>query len=965
MSRTARPSRLLTTTCLAILLLLVACSEDSKSSASDVIADGSPDTTETAGTETEVVAPGFCLDDIDSDDSFPIPGLTAPVEVVLDDYGVPHIYAENKADLFTAEGFVVARYRFIQMHAMRAISSGAFSSAPSAGAGDLSTDVYMRILNMRGVAEEIWTKTQADEPEITVMLESFAKGVNAYIQAVRDREVPEPLEWAFLGDIPDWSPVDSLVIGRLQSWDLSFESNGDKIAMLERVLALSARFEGTPLAGIIEDLHPIAPATEAIALPDGIEVNERSSAMRFAGLASSFFQRLDRGALSRARKALSKLGMKPGALAVAGYGSNNWVISGEHTSSGDALLANDTHLSLRNPAVFFELHMDTTRAGGDLSLAGVCFPGIPGLILGSNGHAAWGATVYYSDVTDVYLEEWTEGTPSTVLLDGAQVEVEIRDEVFDYQRTAEGCESWLDDFIKGTSYEVEETDTGCRLTVHVEVVPHHGPVIPGSKGKDMNGKDSAMTWKWTGFEPSDEMKTVYGYMTMRSPEDFMAAARHFGVGAQNWVYADVNGNIAYAAFNRVPVREHLATAPVDYPPWLPFPGTGCCEWDGEVPLDDMPHTVNPTRGYVFTANGDALGYTLDGDPLNDKSYQGYGFAIGYRAARVGELFEQALAAEDGFTVASVQAIQADTLSPLGRSLTPFILEAYALAQQSAAREPGVDPSYEAFVSEEMTAAVERLKAWSFNAASGFGDDGLPSEDAAVRADSVATSIFNAWLVHVSAAVLENKGVAPYDLGMQAKFLGNLFHASADLATWDDTIQDSLLWDDVATENLVEDRTVIILTALAEALEFLANGDRVGPAEAGGFGVAEMDEWLWGKLHAIALKSPLGGEANIPAESAFPAGYPRGGDNFCLDAAHPGLSDTRFTYTSGAAIRNVFDCKADGIVAHTVIPGGEDASFGTPHYKDLFDLWKTNQTHLLSTTVPEIKAKAEACLRLLP
>jgi penicillin amidase len=922
----------------------------------DGTADAAPEATPDTAPDT---TPGAtCLGSVAADASYSVPGVSAPVEVVVDQWGVPHVYAANEHDLFVAEGYVVARNRFIQMHGMRRIASGTFSSSPAAGASDLSNDVYFRVLGMRRVSEAMWADIQANQPEIKAMLEAFAAGVNAYIAGVKDRTLAEPLEWGFLGEIEPWTPVDSLVIGRLQSWDLAFESNGDKIERMQRMLELKTQFAGTEFEGIDADLYPIAPAEPTTPLPTD-QLREPAATNRLL-LTSGYLRAFDPAWLAHTRQALSSVTARPGAKTVPGFGSNNWIVSGEHTTTGQPIVANDTHLALRNPAVFFELQLDTKRAGGDLDLAGVCFPGIPGIILGSNGVAAWGATVYYADVTDVYIERYTAGSPSTVLFNGGQVPVEVRAEVLDYAKPSGGCEAWLSDFVKGTTYEVAEVDGRCQLTVQLETVPHHGPVIPGSKGTDLQGNPIALTWKWTGFEPTKELATVYGLMKMKTPDDFLAATGQFGVGAQNWVYGDVNGHIAYAAYVHVPVRAHLATPPVANPPWLPFPGDGCCEWTGMVPLAEMPHAVDPAQGFLITANGDALGYTLDGDPLNDPTYQGYGFANGLRAHRIRELFDERLANGGKLDVAALQAIQADHLSPLGRRLTDHVLAAVEAAEKAAASDPDVNPAYAPYATETIKDARDRLAAWDFQAESGVGDGVTQAQKDA----AVATSIFNAWLVFVAKGVLDTKDVPPYDTGVEEKFLLNLFNDPVGLATYSPVTGDSTLWDDPDTE-LLEDRHLVVLQALDAALNFLANPAQVGVAQAGGFGTDDMSQWLWGNLHTLTMGSALGGEANIPPDSQFPAGYPRPGDNEVVDACHPGLSDTSFTFKNGPAIRNVFECLADGVHPYTVIPGGENANFPNDHYADLFDLWATNQAHPLNRVEAEVKATAEGCWNLTP
>ena len=171
-----------------------------------------------------------------------------------------------------------------------------------------------------------------------------------------------------------------------------------------------------------------------------------------------------------------------------------------------------------------------------------------------------------------------------------------------------------------------------------------------------------------------------------------------------------------------------------------------------------------------------------------------------------------------------------------------------------------------------------------------------------------------------------------------------------------------MWDNTTTDE-VESRHYIVLKGLAEALDFLENPEVVGVADAGGFGTADMDQWNWGKLHTLTMKHPLGGKFNIPGSDEFPEGYPRPGDNFCVDAAAPGMDDTNFTFKSGPAIRNVYVMDAAGILGHTVIPGGEDSAILKPHYKDQFALWVKNQTHPLHLSVEDLLPDAETCFKL--
>ena len=209
---------------------------------------GGPDVPGEVATDVSADVPAAkCLGKVDAGKTLTLPGLKGPVEVVRDKWGIPHVYASSDEDLFFAQGFVVAQDRIIQMQGMRLITQGRFASTAAAGADDLDTDVYMRLLDFGGVAEKMWATIQKDEPGLKLALESFSAGVSAYIQAALDGKVQKPLEWTYLSHWDPWTPVDTLRIGRLQSWDLSFDFYTDDLTMMKQYQGLKQKLAGTSL----------------------------------------------------------------------------------------------------------------------------------------------------------------------------------------------------------------------------------------------------------------------------------------------------------------------------------------------------------------------------------------------------------------------------------------------------------------------------------------------------------------------------------------------------------------------------------------------------------------------------------------------------------------------------------------------------------------------------------------------
>jgi penicillin G amidase len=277
-----------------------------------------------------------------------VPGLAAPVEVIRDEWGVPHLYAQNERDLFFAQGYVHAQDRLWQMEFNRRVADGTLSAA--VGASTLQTDRFLRTLGLRRSAERDWATADDDTRAI---LEAYADGVNAYVEAHRNRL---PLEFTILGIVPQpWSPVDTLAWGQVMSYQL-----GNKYG-IELLRARLVAAVGPQAAG---ELLPPYPAGGPIIVP------EEAGGYAWLGTAS---------------------GDVPDPLALlapdgAGWGSNNWVVHGSRTASGLPLLANDMHLGLNMPSIWYEngLH------GGRFDVVGYSFPGVPMVIVGHNRQVAWG-----------------------------------------------------------------------------------------------------------------------------------------------------------------------------------------------------------------------------------------------------------------------------------------------------------------------------------------------------------------------------------------------------------------------------------------------------------------------------------------------------------------------------------------------------------------------------------------------
>lgn len=891
------------------------------------------------------------------DESLAIPGLTDAVRVVYDDRGIPHIYGKNEADLVMVQGYITARDRLFQMHTLRSAAKGRL--AEFAGNGNLSGDFFLRLLKLGRVAEKMAAYSEANDPIVWSALQNFTKGVNAFIANMRAGKETAPIEVALFGAdiLYDWSPADTMAIVRLQTWDLGFGGVIDEVTLWQQMEAMHAEFAGTKRDGLWLDLANFEPTAETATLEPEGGAKQQGDFDLAAVLANDFYgygKKTKRLAWAKKVKdGFDDMERIPhhafrGSEGEA-WGSNNWVISGAHTASGKPIVCNDTHLSLRNPAIFYQVHLSNVLAGGAFNAEGVIFAGAPGIVLGHNDHAAWGGTVFYSDVTDIYTET-IDATRSTVLYDGNQVPLVKRKETFVFQAPESGaCIDVAPAWAKMLEHSESVANGRCTVEVTFLDVPHHGPIVPWSIAENDDGTFTALAFRWTGFEPTDELGAVYRLNTVASFDDFKAALNRFGVGAQNWIYGDTDGNIGWYPSHLLPIRKHISPTTHDYPPFLPMPGdTSDTNWDGFVPRDELPMAYNPAKGFLVTANADPVGISFDNDPFNDgPHYIGYAWDPGYRANQVTTRIQGLISAGTKITREHTKAIQADHKSRLGADLTPGILAALAEATSNS------DPTAAPFATSEVVAAGALLAKWrddyDFQAESGVGAaDGSPDAEA-----SAATAIFNAFLPFLLNNALADEGLDKAGFSLLGRILRRLFVAPETMATWDADASVSPIWDDARTEGVVETRAYIIMKSLSEAVAFLTNPDKVGVKQAGGFGTADMTKWRWGALHTLTLKHNVDAAFNIPAPtSSHPNGYERHGDNYVVDASNPGLTDTNFTFTGGPAIRNHYEMKTP-VEFDGVIPGGQSENINSPHYADEAEHWAKNESPKVMFTVPDV------------
>ncbi|HEX8134792.1 MAG TPA: penicillin acylase family protein, partial [Actinomycetes bacterium] len=703
-------------------------------------------------------------------------GLEGPARVVRDADGIAHVLAGNRHDLFFLQGTVHAQDRLFQMDVRRRQADGTL--AELLGPAALPTDVQLRTIGLQRAAARSLPALSEDARQV---LQAYADGVNAW---VADHPLPPEYAALELTGFRPWTPLDSVAVGKLQAFGLSFDLDD-----IDRTVALlayqragqAAGFDGTRL--FFDDLWRSQPFTPATTVPDATG-SPSATATAAAGQGQEALDAAPPGARLRAAAGLArryaeqarKVPLLARALEAdrSRGGSNEWAVAGRVAAGGHPLVANDPHLALDAPSTFYPIHLQA----GATDAIGSGFAGAPGVIVGHNRSIAWGATVNPSDVTDVYAEQVERNASSPSGL------------VTVYQGQREPVIPLPEQFRQnnpgnGTPDDLTVVPPGGPIPPATLTVPrrNNGPIVQLDLQPDQ-ATGTALSVQYTGFSATREIDTFLIWDDAQGLDDFRRGLEFFDVGGQNWAYADVAGNIAYFASAELPVREDLQAGTVDgLPPYFIRNGTGGNEWlpvqhpqPGQaipyeiLPPEEMPHTVNPPAGFFVNANNDPIGTTLDNNPLNQLRPGGgiYYLNPGYdgiRGGRVTELLRAELAGDGSVSFADMQRIQADTALVDARYFVPHVVRALRDAVGSD------DPTLQALGRDRgVLEAVGRLALWARRTPTGI-PEGYDAHDPDGRrlppspleaANSVAATIYAVWRGQVIRSVVDAR-LAPFGL----------------------------------------------------------------------------------------------------------------------------------------------------------------------------------------------------------
>jgi penicillin amidase len=891
--------------------------------------------------------------------------LSAPVHVARDKYGVAHIYGTTVGDVAFAQGYVMAHDRLPQMDILRRFGAGTLSEL--FGALDQSvidTDLEMRVHRMKPLAQETWDMLQASsdptDKEIVALLQRFSDGVNAYatdLQAGTYDLDPLLLVSFDPARFTPWSPVDSLVLGRFQAFALSW-STPFEVDLTDLYQKLRTTFDNAPMSnaaayarrGISKDLMTIKPLGLDPTI-DGFpnvdtDTGTRSDAGRtrhrgthVAGAAPGGPRRpvVSQTVLDSAKKFLG-LDIHDGAFGAYGphafmrpwAGSNNWAV-GPSLANGKALLATDQHLQLPNPSIFYPTHIIVKDK---VDVLGVTFPGIPGVILGSNGHLAWAATVSEHDVNDVYLETITPcGAQSCVAFNGQQVPIQTFTEHVDI-----GALGTITSSVDAT----------------YEVVPHHGPIIPVIANHQIVPRtaNQALSVRYTGYDPTFEIRALWNLGHATSVDEGFKALADFSYGSQNWTMISDAQDIGWTTNAVVPWRAPAAytwnpdTNPDGIAPFMVMPGDGTAEWEGRMDSRYVPHAINPAQGYLATANADPVGATFDNDPLNQQIvdgrplYAGVTYAAGVREERITTLIK----ATQGATLDDMANIQHDTHSNVGAKMTPFILAALDKVQDPTGAPSDVSTYVAALPNADKTALLSArtiFRGWTF---------ATPAE---AGPDSTATTLFNVWMHFFLEDALYDEytavGFDPHRLddNQIVRIVYRLF-SEPGVFVQSASTGEPIICDRYATSGADDSCTKMVLVAMVDAMHHLQSPD--------GFNSVDPATWQWGKLHTLTIR-PL-----FPNSKLELGPFPKAGDNFVVNRSDQGWDDLDFSqYGDGPAQRFLAEAApGEPIKVKWALPGGTVYDSRDPHYRDLLDNYYLPQTHFDAPyAIPEIVGAGES------
>ncbi len=589
--------------------------------------------------------------------------LQNPVHVVIDRCGVPHIFAESDSDAFFILGYIQAHFRLFQMDISRRSATGRLAELfPEM----LTQDIIQRMLGFKFISEK--SLKSFEDTGMLKKVQAYVDGINQYIDDAREgREFGGlkariPLQYSILKKEPQYfSVVDVIAIGKKRAFDLSggggiFDIASKLVEIIfgedfEKKFSLSA-VEKTK---IVDDLPKVRITPFSISESDGVK--------KFLGKLKSY--ELNSEDINRIIQSISQK-IKDIKLPLS-IGSNNFVISGRITKTGYPILENDPHLSVGSPSVFFPFQINSP----EYSVKGFGFPGAPVVLVGGGDNVCWGVTVSFIDTIDIVITPVENiGGEFYVRWGKEKVKAEVIEEEIFYENFEGGSTLKSQKirflYVPNIGVVVDPGDQKDFSSLLPYILNLAGAQAENSSLADIvrdllkyfltvgiiaeKERDKVTSLGimvvWPGYKPTSEISAFYGMARSKDIFEAMTQVKFFQVGTQNFILADAKGNIGYFPHVEVPIRAQGVK------PYIPNLSDKLF-WVGFLNPDFIPRAINPTSGYIVTANNDIIGTSFDNDPLNERFYIGTFFDFGFRAKNISSLIEKNRQNIDKITAAHI------------------------------------------------------------------------------------------------------------------------------------------------------------------------------------------------------------------------------------------------------------------------------------------------------------------------
>jgi penicillin G amidase len=771
-----------------------------------------------------------------------IKGIKSEVKIYSDDYGVPHIISSNDEDMYFALGYMHAHDRLWQMDLTRRVAEGKLSEI--FGSSTLEFDRLFRTIGINRFAYR-WYENIS--PKSKQILNAYTDGVNSFITSHYNKL---PIEFDLLKYRPmPWQPQHSLMATRMMAWELNLAWYTDYIfgelvnkVGLEKV---SEIFPDSTIDIFKKQVIEDTTSTDSLKEITSRRINETIA------LGNGFFKTYQNYSDFF-------------SINCTHTGSNSWVVSSDKSETGKPILANDPHLAFMAPSKWYEVHLKSIS----VDVTGMSIAGIPGVAIGHNRVISWGLSNLMNDDNDFFLLERDA-------LDANK---------YKYKNHTYPLDSLVEKISVKDSEEV-------RFVVKNAIT---GPVISNLKTRGFiteNGEsfynNKLLTFKWTGFEFSDEVNAFYRINTAKNWWEFKSGLKEFCAPAQNFIYADTAGNIGYKAAGYVPIRK------TEYKNDFIIPSFTDMEWEGFVDFNELPETYNPKQDYIVTANTNPFEWLKTEN--KNHFYISYIWEPPSRFDRINLLLQGGFK----FNISEFKLMQASYQSPYAKEVAGYILGAFKDIKD---------------INNETNDVLNKLRNWN-------GE--MPANE------SIA-AIYNSFFIQLLKNIyLDELGE---DVFHDFLMIPNLPFRSTLLILRNYRSDNPLWFDDINTPR-VETRDEIIRKSLFDALNFLKAK----------FNNNDINSWHWGALHKVTFKHPLGIVPQLAA--SFNLGpFEVGGDQTTVNNAEFSFSEAikkgNYDNILGASMRMIVDL-SDISHSLSVNTTGQSGQPLHPNYSDQTRLWLNN------------------------